>query len=265
MSIYFNVSGEKKNDKSPKQHDYRMHMHNDYEIFCFLEGNANYIVEGMVYHLRPGDFVLMCRGESHHICFLSDCKYTRMTVNFSPVSGNNNLLNKIMSPFDDRPLGKFNHYSSSYFSNPVLLSYMEKICLSNDADIRSAYLTILLDELSVKFGELKQQRDTSKNNLYANIIQYINSHITDDISLDLICEHFFISKTQLNRNFKSIIGSTVWEYITKKRLILARKQIEEGTSPTQVYHNCGFNDYTAFYRAYRKRYGFPPSKTETHK
>lgn len=261
--MFFNVSGERKSDKSPNQEDYLMHMHNHYEIFCFLEGNANYIVEGMVYHLSPGDFVLMRRGESHHICFLSDCEYKRMTVHFSPTNEVNQFYENIMKPFNDRPLGIFNHYPAASFSNQYLLHCIEQICRTDDLNIRSSYLIVLLNELSSQFREVKQRKTTSKTNLYATIIQYINDHLTESLSLEQISEYFFISKSQLNRNFKSIIGSTVWEYITKKRLILARKQIEEGLSPSQAYISCGFNDYTAFYRAYRKRFGFPPSKTKT--
>ncbi|MBO5783869.1 MAG: helix-turn-helix transcriptional regulator, partial [Clostridia bacterium] len=53
-------------------------------------------------------------------------------------------------------------------------------------------------------------------------------------------------------------GSTVWEYVTIKRLIRAREIIGAGTSPTEAAGACGFNDYSAFYRASRRQFGHSP-------
>ena len=44
-----------------------------------------------------------------------------------------------------------------------------------------------------------------------------------------------------------------------KRLLLARELIALGTPVTQACYECGFGDYSAFSRAYRKQFGQPPS------
>ena len=70
---------------------------------------------------------------------------------------------------------------------------------------------------------------------------------------------FFISKSQLCRLFKKATGSTLWQYITIKRLTKARLMLREGEKPTKVCFACGFNDYSTFYRAYIKYYGHGPN------
>ena len=90
------------------------------------------------------------------------------------------------------------------------------------------------------------------------ILAYINSNLSRELSLDLLSKRFFISKNHLNRIFKIATGVTVWEYVKLKRLIMARNSILTGSSAIEACQNSGFNDYSAFYRAYKERFGVSP-------
>ena len=57
-------------------------------------------------------------------------------------------------------------------------------------------------------------------------------------------------------------GYTVHAYLTGKRLALAREQIAAGTPILQAASACGFGDYSAFCRAYRRQFGQPPSSAK---
>ncbi len=260
MDKFINISASKGTTEAPNQNEFLMHMHDIYEIFCFIEGDAKYIVEGSIYPLHKGDLVLMRPSESHHISFMSEAKYTRMSIFFAP-SASDPLTEKLLAPFNDHPLGRLNHYPSSRFFNSHIFHYVDEICRAEDDSLKASYLTVLLCELCPQFEKLSQSPDSAEKNVFSDVIEYINGNLTEELSLGLLCEHFFISKSQLNRSFKQIIGSTVWEYIMNKRLLLAKKLLEEGVVPTKVFLNCGFNDYTAFYRAYRAKFGYPPSET----
>ena len=120
------------------------------------------------------------------------------------------------------------------------------------------YLLTLLEELYEKFELVQSEEENFLNEDSSHILRYINRHLTEDLSLEKLCERFFISKSQLNRNFKKSNGSTVWEYITAKRLLLAKEMLKESARPTEVYLKCGFNDYVTFYKAYKKYFGVSP-------
>jgi len=79
----------------------------------------------------------------------------------------------------------------------------------------------------------------------------------------LLSERFFISKNHLNRVFKNATGVTVWEYIKLKRLIMARNSIFSGTPAIIACQSSGFNDYSAFYRAYKERFGVSPKNIQS--
>lgn len=60
----------------------------------------------------------------------------------------------------------------------------------------------------------------------------------------------------LRTNLKLRLKNTFLE----KRLIMAQNMLIMGNKPTKVYEECGFNDYTAFYKNYIKFFGRSPSK-----
>ena len=96
------------------------------------------------------------------------------------------------------------------------------------------------------------------------IIAYINEHLAEELSLDLLSKQFYLSKPQLSRRFKEVTGSSVWEFITIKRLSKAYQLLRVGEPAMQVSEQCGFQNYSVFYRAYRARYGRSPRQEKAY-
>nr|MBQ4319131.1 AraC family transcriptional regulator [Clostridia bacterium] len=68
-----------------------------------------------------------------------------------------------------------------------------------------------------------------------------------------------VSESTLFRTFRKELGITLHRYITEKRLSYARKLIMDNENPTNIFLDCGYGDYSSFYRAYSKMFGHPPS------
>ena len=88
---------------------------------------------------------------------------------------------------------------------------------------------------------------------------YVNDHLTEDISVPQLAEHFYLSASQFNRVFRQATGAAPWDYITKKRLTAAKELLKNGVSAQEAAENCGFRDYSVFYRAYTKHFGCTPT------
>lgn len=251
-----NIAALKSYDEIPGDNIGQMHAHEYYEIYCFLTGDAQYSVEGNFYDLKPGDILVMKRAEVHSLMIKSPLPYERYVVHFHPEAILGNNRDEIMSFIYNRPLGRFNRYSASHFKQKNWLYYLERI-IKTDGYEQQIYLTVLLNELKNAYPQIKNKQQNNEN--FSNIITFINDHITEAMTLEDICRYSFLSKSQLNRKFKAITGSTAWEYVTVKRLMLAKELLKKGHRPTTVYLECGFNDYSTFYRAYKTKFHTSPA------
>ena len=79
------------------------------------------------------------------------------------------------------------------------------------------------------------------------ILQYINEHFHEPLSIQTLCSKFFISRTQLYQRFKTSTGYSVAHYISSRRVQRAQELISQGLKPTDVYTLVGFTDYSTFY------------------
>ena len=97
-------------------------------------------------------------------------------------------------------------------------------------------------------------------------IEYINSNITGNITIDDICLHIHMSKYHFCRQFKKIMGTTVMEYILKTRLIMSENMLlNENLSVTEISHNCGFSSVSYFSRVFKQYNGITPLKYKKKK
>ena len=234
------------------------HLHELYELFCFISGDAEYHVEGTVYPLMPGDILLTKRSEAHHIRFLSDCPYERISVQFNEHMLIGPLKKTFIQFLDERPLGKSNIFSSADFPDNHWQYYMEQIRTTTSRAKREIYLTVLLKELYDARQPDNNVLPAKGLGVIPEIVNYISLNLTQPLQIDYICNKFFISRAQLDRKFKAFTGTSVWDYITSKRLLLARDLLQTKDSPAVACTKAGFHDYSTFYRAYKQKFGVSP-------
>jgi len=251
-----------------KKHGFMdMHAHDDFELFFFLQGDCSYLVEGVTYRLTPGSILLMRPAEAHCLCVNSDCIYERIVLNFS-----RSFLDGIdpqgllLEQYLDRPLGEGNLYSPHDYSSTVaslLLSMVDTEKQRSDYEKRLAIISNLLPILSELHKSFlhKKGSNVSAEPEHHELLNYINRHLADDLSLETLSNVFFLSKSQISRRFKQQTGTTITNYVSAKRLIKARELLLSGMPAQQVSTTCGFSEYSTFYRAYQKKYGVSPVRS----
>ncbi len=255
------ITAARYKDKNPNQESFKLHTHNNYEILCFLSGNADYSVEGNRYRLLPGDIIIMRKNEFHHLILKSNAPYERVVVNFDiPL---NLFDNELLNAFNKRNAGEKNLYRPNLLGENHLVYYLQKMVYADNDLRRLCYLLPFLDELS-NFFEAGNFGEAPSRDRATDVINYINKHITEDLSLSSIADRFFISQNHLNRIFKESTGTTLWDYVTVKRLIMAKDKLNAGEKPTEACTSSGFKDYATFYRSYKKHFEVSP-KTDKKK
>ena len=99
-----------------------------------------------------------------------------------------------------------------------------------------------------------------KNLVMDDIFRYVREHLTEDLSLEVFEEQFYISRYHLCREFKKLTGQTLHAYILKTRLDLCKKYIEQGKPIKEVYALGGFGGYNHFFRAFKNEFGMTPKE-----
>lgn len=242
----------------PSQENFYMHTHAHAELYCFLGGKATFHVEGTAYPLQPGDILLMRPAEAHYVQVDPSVPYERICMNFDTgILSAIDPENRLVQPFFQRTAGKQNLYRPE---NDACLACLLQMTTPGQEQrlMILGNLILLLRQLAGMFSD-KQQTLSDPDTLEHRLIRYINQHLDRELTIQALCDRFFISRTQLCRRFRQATGTSVGNYITAKRLMLARQLLLQKQKPTEVFTACGYQDYSSFYRAYLHYFGHSPS------
>ena len=107
-------------------------------------------------------------------------------------------------------------------------------------------------------GQVRQEETQQLSELVQKALVFIGENLNSPITLEGLAARFFVSKYYLSHAFTKEVGVSVYRYIMLRRLLMARQLLSAGETAGQVCRNCGFSDYTSFYRAFKAEYGISP-------
>lgn len=258
-------------DEKMRQIDF--HFHDFHKVLIFLKGNVNYWIEGRSYELKANDIVFIHAGEVHRPILMDDSPYERIIIYISK-----DFLDTYQEKDNDLSLClKEAHHSQSHvlrapsFSTSRLGLVVRELEQSFHMEdyANELYHHILFLEFMIQLNRaaihnsIEYITTSSANSKMIAVIDYLNEHLTDDISIDTIADTFYLSRYYLMHSFKEETGYTIGTYLTAKRLMLARQLIDEGMLITEACYACGFKNYSTFSRAYRKNFGCNPREHQS--
>lgn len=252
-------------NRDPYFRTMEFHAHDFLELYYFLDGSVTYYIEDQVYDLCPGDLLIIPAGKMHRPVIANEhAAYERMVLWITP-----QYLQSIDSPAGDlqKNLQKVGEHGycvpfrgdETVFVTALLkkLLYMQK----NDTDPKfcAGAVELYLWTIFRSYGVI----DTTHRNetqVIPQIIRYITEHFSEPLTLEDIAAEFFVSKSYLNRHFKAYTNSTVYAYIMALRLTHARRMLREGIPAVEAGRECGFSDYSTFYKAFKTQTGLSPQQ-----
>ena len=115
-----------------------------------------------------------------------------------------------------------------------------------------------------QFGEVKDEEDTMCE-LDRNFVDKINQLVEENISNSDFCvqnvtEEMGISRSLLHNKMKSLMDTSMGDYIRSKRLELARKLLSKGYNVSETAYQSGFTDPNHFSKMFKKKFGVSPSE-----
>ena len=97
--------------------------------------------------------------------------------------------------------------------------------------------------------------------MISEIVNYIDEHLQENLSIERLCAKFYISKNNLYKAFRINFGNTVTGYINEQRIFLAKELLRQSDkSMSDVAEHIGINNYTYFFKLFKKLTGITPTE-----
>ncbi len=244
------------------------HYHDFDKILLFLGGDVTYAIEGRKYDLKPYDIVLVKAGEIHRPVAHGGKPYERIIIYISSgfMAGFRTDSCDLRRCFGEAEKNHSNVLRIENLEKSSLFSVFRQLELSfQDTEYAGElYQQVLFLEFMILLNRallnhhVNYLENQISNEKIASIIDYINLHLVEDISVDGLAERFFVSRSHLMHLFKAETGYSIGAYINEKRLLLSKTLIQNGRSVTEACYECGFRDYSTFSRAFKKKFHTTP-------
>ena len=224
-------------------------FHLFYEIILFLGGKAELVSETVNTTLMPNTIAVIPKETYHQVKILGNPDdYLRCIINFPE--------NDTTARFDRfKRIGVYNFG----WGLEHLFDTLITIAQNNQATsptLHNSLLDVILYEL-LQQKEITAAKTLSDTTLCA--IRFIESNVQREISVDNVAFACRVSASTLAHTFKDEMNISVYKYTLQKKLLAAHDKIAGGVPATVAAIECGFKDYSGFYKQYKKTFGFSPS------
>lgn len=122
------------------------------------------------------------------------------------------------------------------------------------------YLTDIVTACYLESGSYQEADLDSMYEKIRSVRLYLDEHFAENISLDFLSAHFFISKFYLSREFKKLTGVTIGNYLNGRRIDEAKRLLRFSKEPVgSIAVSCGIPDINYFTKVFTKYESMTPS------
>lgn len=243
------------------------HWHDHVELNFLVKGQMTYIFNGRQEQVEAGRLVLFWAAIPHRTIAVTPdapliCIYLPL-ADFLSLPIERHVRQSIMQ-------GRFSADTRPYPSDAMLLPQWVTDWQHGDAARRQ----LILDEVKLRIRrfvldtpddtrDLAPPRSTPAVSIAVQraetLTDLIHARYSEPVSLPMLAGLAGIHPSTANKIFRSVLGISVNEYLTRYRLARAMQQLAETSSPIlQIAYDCGFGSASRFYDIFKRRTGTTP-------
>ena len=252
-----------------------LHFHETPEIFLSLSDGGQMYINDVAYPIKKGSLFAIRSTDFHRsVGNNDDGPYRFCAIHFDPeeirgVSTKNFDLTACFT--EQRGFSRCCHLNEEQLDDMLkrmrrLRCYLRPECPAYAKDVLRK---ICLAEILIKLNFLltssnnnrEEQREIEKlpEKIFP-IIQYIQEHYAEDLSLESIAETFYLSKSHLSRTFKKVTGVTLNTYISTVRIFKAKSLLRAGYCVNIAGELVGYKSTSYFISLFTKSEGMSPKQ-----
>ncbi len=236
-------------------------FHSYNEMVLFLEGESRLISANIQLPLKHGSIVIIPREQFHQFVVTAPENYVRCILGFESTDELAPIIGEVMNEVAviSHPPAELRYVFDS-------LMRMATSPISNEEQtlFLKSHVSLAILELKLFSGE-PINRHMLLSPLTEQALSYIDEHYSQPISVATIAKALNTSPSSLSHKFKADLSISVYRYLSEKRLSAARQLVSQGESLTRAAFLCGFREYSAFFRLYKKHYRSKPSDSVPEK
>lgn len=250
-------------DTAGQERDF--HFHEFDKIVILISGHVDYSIENNIYSLKPWSLLIVPHHTIHKALIDKSEPYERIIIYL-----NSGYYSSMIPEAGIGTRIEQAEKSGGYLLRPGAdeiaelqntLRRYESYSGGKIEAMRDALMIQLLIQIGCLAGDTGEEiRGKSSDDKIASVLSYINENVSDTLSVEELAERVFLSKYHFMRLFKESTGTSVHAYVRQRRLINASRLIREGVPVSLAARQSGFDDYSAFYRAFKSNFGISPGE-----
>lgn len=252
-------------DTAGQEHDF--HFHEFDKIVILISGNVDYAVEDRKYALKAWDVLLISHHTIHKALIDKSEPYERIIIyldrSFPERMVPEAQLSECFDAADRTGRNLLSPDDAQREALKAVLDAMESALKSTGFGAKAMADTLLI-QLIIQINRISAASPhplpASGGGKIENALSYINEHLSEKLTVDMLAEKVYLSKYHFMRLFKESTGSTVHAYVRQKRLLYAARLIREGVNANKAAADAGFSDYSTFHRAFRECFSISPGE-----
>lgn len=242
----------------------KYHFHEEYEIYYLIQGERYYFIKDKTYHVKKGDLIFIDRNILHKTADVEKPGHERYLINLRK-----DFLDSFPYYISEKLFQFFS--AEKCIITPALDEkikiesifdemYKEYLSLGSEPPI---YLQTLVIQLLYFINKIVSKNVNQPSNFYninniahlriLEVVEYINIHFKEPLSLSELSQHFFFSPFYLSRLFKKVTGFSLIEYINSIRVKEAQELLKNSDKKiSDIALEVGYDNITHFERVFKQ-------------
>lgn len=225
------------------------HCHIRFELISVIGGSIDIMVEGRAYRCSKGECAVIAPLTYHSVSVTNSGEYKRITALFDASALPEAVSGRLAKRSSESPI--FRHSTFSSLSEELV-----QVIISGDEENYSPLANAIATKMlyTCADGTAAKHNETAQSNegLLERVIRYIDANIEKKLTLDDIAQAHFISRSSLCHVFSERMQISPKQYIIQKKMAYASMLIANGASATHAARTVGYDNYSNFYRMYKK-------------
>jgi AraC-like DNA-binding protein len=241
-------------------HAFGRHTHEGFAIGVIERGAETFYYRGAIHIAPAGSVVVISPDELHTGQSATDYGWSYRMI--YPAA---DLLARIASEVSEQPRG-IPYFTSPVFYDDALFAALRAAHIaleqSHSALERETRLTEALAMLIRRHAEDRPPLTQSglAHHALRHAQDYLRNHFAEDISLQRLAQHVYLSPFHLSRLFREQLGLPPHTYLNQIRVNRAKTLLNTGLSPAEVAPAVGFADQSHLSKAFKRVVGIPPGQ-----